>query len=90
MEKQLANGVYGTLYTIAILGLGYKFILKYRHNKYQLVRTLSVMFSVGICFFNPKYSKLNPEKTIFCKKNMWPLNYYFFNEWHLRTYLKEI
>jgi hypothetical protein len=35
--------VYGTLYTIAILGLGYKFILKYRH-KYQLFRTLSVMF----------------------------------------------
>jgi hypothetical protein len=27
--------VYGTLYTIAILGLGYKFILKYRHNKYN-------------------------------------------------------
>jgi len=36
--------VYGTLYTVAILGLGYKFILKYRHNKYQLVRTISVMF----------------------------------------------
>jgi hypothetical protein len=36
--------VYGTLYTIAIVGLGYKFILKYLHNKYQLVRTLSVMF----------------------------------------------
>jgi hypothetical protein len=36
--------VYGTLYTIAIVGLGYKFILKYRNNKYQLVRTISVMF----------------------------------------------
>jgi hypothetical protein len=35
--------VYGTLYTIAIVGLGYKFILKYLY-KYQLVRTLSVMF----------------------------------------------
>jgi hypothetical protein len=44
--------VYGTLYTIAIVGLGYKFILKYLHNKYQLVRTLSMFFSIGICFFN--------------------------------------
>ena len=43
--------VYGTLYTIAILGLGYKFILKYRHNKYQLVRTISVMFfQLGFAF----------------------------------------
>jgi hypothetical protein len=37
--------VYGTLYTIAIVGLGYKFILKYLHNKYQLVRTLSMFFN---------------------------------------------
>jgi len=27
--------VYGTLYTIAILAFGYKFILKYRHNRYH-------------------------------------------------------
>jgi hypothetical protein len=44
MEKPLANGLYMDTYTIAIVGLGYKFILKYLHNKYQLVRTLSVMF----------------------------------------------
>jgi hypothetical protein len=35
--------VYGSFYTFAILGF-YKFILKYRNNKYQLVRTISVMF----------------------------------------------
>jgi len=81
--------VYGTLYTIAILGLGYKFILKYRHNKYQLVRTLSVMFfQLGFAFLIPEIlEKLNPEKAYFAKdlKNMWPLNYYFFNEWHLKN-----
>jgi hypothetical protein len=44
--------VYGTLYTVAILGLGYKFILKYRHNKYQLVRTISVMFFNWDLHFN--------------------------------------
>jgi hypothetical protein len=35
MEAASQWFVYGTLYTIAILGLGYKFILKYRHNKYH-------------------------------------------------------
>ena len=84
--------VYGSLYTIAILGLGYKFILKYRHNKYQLVRTISVMFfQLGFAFLIPEIlEKLNPEKAYFAKdlKNMWPLNYYFFNDWQLKGMLE--
>jgi hypothetical protein len=58
--------VYGTLYTIAIVGLGYKFILKYLHNKYQLVRTLSVMFfQLGFAFLIPEIlEKLN--RSLFC------------------------
>ena len=83
--------VYGTLYTIAIAALGYKFILKYRHNKYQLVRTISVVFfQLGFAFLLPELlEKLNPEKAYFAKdlKNMWPLNYYFFNDWHLKNLL---
>ena len=83
--------VYGTLYTIAIVGLGFKFILKYWHNKYQLVRTVSVMFfQLGFAFLIPELlEKLNPEKAYFAKdlKNMWPLNYYFFNDWHLKNLL---
>ncbi|WP_026976295.1 4Fe-4S binding protein [Flavobacterium tegetincola] len=83
--------VYGTLYTIAIVGLGYKFILKYRHNKYQLVRTISVMFfQLGFAFLIPEIlAKLNPEQAYFAKdiKNMWPLNYYFFEDWHLTNML---
>jgi polyferredoxin len=83
--------VYGTLYTIAIVGLGYKFILKYRHSKYQLVRTISVMFfQLGFAFLIPEIlDKLNPGKAYFAKdiKNIWPLNYYFFQEWHLKNML---
>ena len=83
--------VYGTLYTIAIIGLGYKFILKYRHNRYQTLRTISVMFfQLGFAFLIPELlEKLNPEKAYFAKdlKNMWPLNYYFFNDWHLKNLL---
>ncbi len=83
--------VYGTLYTMAILGFGYKFILKYRHNKYQLIRTISVMFfQLGFAFLIPEIlTKLNPTLPYFSKdiKNMWPLNYYFFEDWHLKGML---
>ena len=83
--------VYGTLYTIAILALGYKFILKYRHNRYQLIRTLSVMFfQLGFAFLIPEIlEKLNPDKAYFGKdlKNMWPLDYDFFYDWHLKNLL---
>ena len=83
--------VYGVLYTMAILGFGFKFILKYRHNKYQLVRTVSVMFfQLGFAFLIPEIlTKLNPTLPYFSKdiKNMWPLNYYFFEDWHLKGML---
>ncbi|MCP9756909.1 4Fe-4S binding protein [Lacihabitans sp. CCS-44] len=83
--------VYGTLYTIAILGFGVKFILKYRHNTYQIVRTSSVMFfQLGFAFLLPEFlAKLNPKLDYFAKdiKNMWPLNYYFFEDWHLKAML---
>ncbi|MEM1319874.1 MAG: 4Fe-4S dicluster domain-containing protein [Bacteroidota bacterium] len=84
--------VYGTLYTVAILIFGYKFILKYRHNKYQVVRTISVMFfQLGFAFLLPEILEgLYPDKPYFAKdiKNMWPLNYYFFEDWHLNNMLE--
>lgn len=83
--------LYGSLYTFAILLFGVKFIWKYRHNRYQIIRTLSVMFfQFGFAFMIPELlSKLNPELDYFAKdlKNMWPLNYYFLDEWHLTNLL---
>ena len=83
--------VYGTLYTVAILGFGVKFIFKYRHNNYEIIRTLSVMFfQLSLAFLLPEFlAKLNPELDYFAKdvKNMWPLNYYFFEDWHLKAML---
>lgn len=79
--------VYGTLYTLCILGLGYKFILKYRHNRYQIIRTIIVMISqLFLAYLIPEILEgLNNDKAYFAKdiKNMWPLNYYFFDSWHL-------
>lgn len=75
--------VYGVLYTLAILLFGIKFIWKYRHSRYQVIRTISVMFfQTAFAFLLPEWMlRLNMPFNDF--KNMWPLNYYFFDGWHL-------
>ncbi len=75
--------VYGTLYTLAIVLLGIKFIYKYRHSKYQVYRTISIMFfQTAIAFILPEILVgLNLPYNDF--KNVWPLNYYFFFDWHI-------
>jgi polyferredoxin len=75
--------VYGCLYTAAILFFGVKFILKYRHNRYQVLRTFSVMFfQLGFAFLIPEFLiRLNYPYNDF--KDMWPLNYDFFDGYSL-------
>ncbi|HSF88235.1 MAG TPA: hypothetical protein VLA46_02395, partial [Saprospiraceae bacterium] len=75
--------VYGTLYTLAIVLFGIKFMLKYKGNRYQQIRTASVMFfQLCFAFLIPEIlERLNqPSMDL---KNMWPLNYYFFFDWNL-------
>lgn len=36
--------LYGTFYTLAVLIMGGRALLKYRHSRYQFIRTLSVIF----------------------------------------------
>jgi polyferredoxin len=83
--------LYGTLYTLAILVFGVKFLVKYRHSRYQMIRTGSVIFfQLGFAFLLPELlTLLNPDTPFFAKdfKNMWPLNYYFFEDWHLKNML---
>ncbi|MGF1556946.1 4Fe-4S binding protein [Paucihalobacter sp.] len=84
--------VYGTLYTLAILGFGYKFILKYRHNKYQQLRTFSVMFfQLGFAFLIPEFmARLNSETfklPYYDLKNIWPLNYYNFEKYRVDDFI---
>ncbi len=80
--------VYGALYTVAILLLGFKFILKYRHNRYQVIRTISVMFfQLCFAFMLPELlARLHLPYNDF--KNMWPLNYYFFFDWNIKAMIK--
>jgi len=79
--------VYGTLYTLAILVFGVKFILKYRNNRYEVIRTFSVMFfQLGFAFLIPEIlSRLN--QPYFNPVNIWPLNYDFFAGYKLNGFL---
>ena len=84
--------VYGTLYTIAILVFGYKFMLKYRHNRYQQLRTGSVMFfQLGFAFLIPEFmARLNSDTfqlPYYDLKNIWPLNYYNFEQYRVDDFI---
>ena len=75
--------LYGFLYTFAILVMGVRMIIKYRHSKYQIIRTISVMFfQLAFAFLIPEILvRLN--QPYFDFKNMWPLDYDFFDAWHI-------
>lgn len=84
--------VYGVLYTIAILIFGYKFLLKYRHNRYERIRTYSVMFfQLAFAFLIPEFmSRLNSDSfslPYYDLKNIWPLNYYNFEQYRVDSFI---
>lgn len=77
--------LYGFIYTLCILVMGVRMIIHYRHSKYQILRTCSVMF------FQTAFAFLLPEilirlnKPYFDFKNIWPLDYSFFFDSRLDT-----
>lgn len=81
--------VYGTLYTLAILAFGVKFLYKYRHNRYQQIRTISVMFfQLAFAFLIPEFMYvMNSDLPYYDLKSVWPLNYYLFDEWSVKGFL---
>ena len=70
--------LYGLMYTLCILVMGIRMLIHYRHSRYQMLRTCSVMF------FQTAFAFLLPEilirlnKPYFDFKNIWPLDYSFF------------
>ncbi len=77
--------LYGVLYTLAILVMGVRMFLKYRGNRYQMIRTVSVMFfQLGFAFLIPSIMvALNTPSYDF--KNIWPLDHDFFYSNNLNT-----
>ncbi len=67
--------LYGTFYTACVLVMGYRMLLKYRHSRYQTVRTLSVMFfQLVFSYLIPSFlAKLNQPEFYFTY--FWPLKY---------------
>ncbi|MCY4223218.1 MAG: 4Fe-4S binding protein [Bacteroidetes bacterium] len=67
--------LYGLLYTLAVLVMGVRMLIKYRDNRYQILRTISVMFfQLGLAFLIPHLMVLlhQPE---FYFSYFWPLKY---------------
>ena len=77
--------VYGFLYCTIMLVMGVRMYIKYRHNKYQIVRTTSVLFfQIVFAFLIPEImTSLNMPGYDF--KNAFPLDYDFFFEWNLKS-----
>lgn len=71
--------LYGTMYTLAVLVMGGRMLVKYRHVRYQVYRTISVMFfQLVLAFVIPAILQLfqQPE---FYFSYFWPLKpEYFF------------
>ena len=72
--------LYGFLYCVAMVVMGVRMFIKYRGNKYQQVRTASVLFfQLGFAFLLPEImSGMYGGWAWADLKNMWPLDYDFF------------
>ena len=79
--------LYGLMYCAIVVVMGVRMWSKYQHNRYQLVRTGSVMFfQVGFAFLIPELLvRFNYPWYDF--KNIWPLDYDFFFDWNLNQLL---
>ena len=80
--------LYGFLYTIIVIVMGIRMIAKYRHNRYQRIRTYSVMFfQTGFAFLIPDLmARFNQPWYDF--KNIWPLNYTFFFDYNIKNLIE--
>ncbi|MCF6359334.1 MAG: 4Fe-4S binding protein [Cyclobacteriaceae bacterium] len=76
--------LYGFMYTTSMLVMGARMMAKYRHNKYQLIRTGSVMFFQTIFAFLIPEILVRLNQPYFDFKNAWPLDYDFFFDFELQ------
>lgn len=77
--------LYGFLYCIVMLVMGVRMYIKYRHSKYQIVRTTSVLFfQIAFAFLIPEIL-VRFNQPYFDFKNIWPLDYDFFFDWNLKS-----
>jgi len=68
--------LYGFLYTLAVVVMGTRALIKYRHSRYQTIRTISVMFFQFAIAFTLPNILLALNQPYFEWTNIWPLRYY--------------
>ena len=77
--------LYGFLYCVVMVVMGIRMFIKYRHNRYQVVRTATVLF------FQVAFAFLIPEVLVRFNlpymdlKNAWPLDYDMFFDWNINS-----
>ncbi len=80
--------LYGLIYTLCILVMGIRMFVKYRHSRYHLIRTASVMFfQLAFAFLIPEIL-IRLQQPYYDFKNIWPLDYDFFFDSNLNQLLE--
>jgi len=75
--------IYGFIYTLAIIVMGIRMFIKYRHSNYHIARTSSIIFFQSCFAFLLPEILIKLNKPSADLKNMWPLDYDFFDAWNL-------
>ncbi|NNK11664.1 MAG: 4Fe-4S binding protein [Flavobacteriaceae bacterium] len=77
--------VYGFMYCTVMTVMGVRMYIKYRHNRYQMIRTTSVLFfQIVFAFLIPEIM-VRLQMPYYDFKNAFPLDYDFFFQWNLRS-----
>ena len=75
--------LYGFLYCTVMTVMAVRMYIKYRHNRYQIIRTTSVLFfQIAFAFLIPEIL-VRFNKPYFDFKNAFPLDYDFFFDWNI-------
>ena len=80
--------LYGFLYTLSVAVMGIRMMIRYRHSRYHVFRTCSlIFFQTAIAFLLPELL-LRLNQPYFDAKNIWPLDYDFFFDTELSTLIQ--
>ncbi|MBT6514911.1 MAG: 4Fe-4S binding protein [Crocinitomicaceae bacterium] len=79
--------LYGLLYCVAMIVMGIRMFVKYRNNRYQIIRTCSVLFfQIVFAFLLVEILPLF-DLPAMDLKNAWPLDFDMFFDWNVKGHL---
>ena len=77
--------LYGLLYCTVMFVMAIRMYVKYRDNRYQTIRTSSVLFfQIGFAFLIPEIMSSMGYPSVDLKE-IWPLDYDFFFDWNISS-----